>query len=220
MDLEEKVADTRGELLLIQFAKSPVPGRVKTRMLSAMDAQQACDLHIKLLQWTCRILCRAGLGSVELQVAGAIDSPAIQACREFGLDAIGSQCGTDLGERMYRAIDEGLSRYRKVILVGSDCPALDSAYLQEASAALDSNQVVIGPAEDGGYVLIGATVISAALFRGIVWGQDRVFADTARVLDGAGWCWQRLSVLSDIDRPADLPGWRALQISEQASGRS
>ncbi|MEH6589500.1 MAG: TIGR04282 family arsenosugar biosynthesis glycosyltransferase [Halioglobus sp.] len=209
------VVDERDGLLIIQFAKSPVPGRVKTRMLPTLDAQQACDLHIELLQWTCRILCRADLGAVELQVAGPVDSPAIQACNGFGLDAIGGQYGNDLGERMYRAIDEGLSRYRKVILVGSDCPALDRAYLRQASAVLDSHQVVIGPAEDGGYVLIGATAISAEYFNGIVWGQNRVFADTVRLLDGAGCHWQCLPVLPDVDRPEDLPGWRALQESEQ-----
>jgi rSAM/selenodomain-associated transferase 1 len=209
-------ADQRGELLLIQFAKSPDPGKVKTRMLPAMDARQACDLHIELMQWTCRTLCRAGIGSVELLVAGAIDRPAISTCRDFGLAAIRRQHGNDLGERMYHALEEGLSRYRKVILVGSDCPSLDSDYLQGASAVLDSHQVVIGPAEDGGYVLIGATSISAGVFSGIAWGEDSVFADTASLLDRSGCSWAQLSTLPDIDRPTDLPGWRALKVARQS----
>jgi rSAM/selenodomain-associated transferase 1 len=196
--------------LLIQFARSPVVGRVKTRMIPHLSPQQACDLHEQLVLWTCHTLVEAKLGAVELAVAGDAGHPLFSRCLELGVSALTLQPGQDLGENMYSGIAAGLSRYDRVVLVGSDCPSLDAHYLASALRALDRAPLVLGPAADGGYVLIGARQITPALFEGIPWGTGTVYAETLARLRQAGWNWEALDVLQDIDRPRDLPHWQAL----------
>jgi len=202
---------SKKDLLFIQFAKEPRPGEVKTRMQPTLNAAQACALHCELLLWTCRHLCEAGLADVELWIAGADDYPVFEQCKSLGVTELRSQRGADLGERMYHALEDGLARYRKVILVGSDCPALNRDYLSDAEAALDNCPVVLGPAEDGGYVLIGASHIRGALFEGIRWGGATVFAETVERMTALGMSWSQLQSLADIDRPGDLPHWFELK---------
>lgn len=197
-------------VLLIQFAREPLPGRVKTRMLTEMSPEQACELHRELVYWTSQVLTGAHLGRVELSVTGNVRSPLFLQCQELGVKAINRQIGKDLGERMYNALAAGLDRYSKVILVGSDSPQIDRDYLQGAITALDDSEVVLGPAQDGGYVLIGVRDLDKRWFEGVEWGTANVYAETlARfVLTSANW--QHLEMLQDIDRPEDLPVWRAI----------
>jgi glycosyltransferase A (GT-A) superfamily protein (DUF2064 family) len=112
---------------------------------------------------------------------------------------------------MYNAFRRGLAEYSGVILVGSDCPGIDPDYLKQAAAALHTVPVVVGPANDGGYVLLGARVISENLFSGIAWGTDQVLAQTQRALARVGLQWIELPRLTDIDRPEDLPIWEAIR---------
>ena len=93
-----------GGVLLIQFAKSPLPRTVKTRMLPILSAEQACDLHQELLLWTCRTLCESAVGDVELWVSGDLEHPAFDRCRQYGVSALRAQMGGDLGERMFNAM--------------------------------------------------------------------------------------------------------------------
>ena len=197
--------------LLLQFARAPLAGRVKTRMLPHLTATQACDLHCDLVLWTSATLADSGLGDVELSVAGDSAHPLFEQCRELGVGTLSPQCGADLGERMYRAIRDGLQRYTKVILVGSDCPGIDRAYLAQARSALDTAPLVLGPAQDGGYVLIGAREIHRELFAGIPWGTGCVYADTVKSIRKLGLDWAELPVLADVDRPEDLAAWLALR---------
>lgn len=196
------------DVLIIQFAREPVPGMVKTRMLPELSPEQACELHRELVFWTAKILAASGVGDVELSVAGNTGSPLFQQCTALGVQAVRRQSGSDLGERMYGALAEGLSRYSKVLLVGSDSPQIDRSYLEGAVTALDDNDVVLGPAEDGGYVLIGLRSVDRRWFEDIVWGVETVYAETVRQLELTQAKWQALPVLRDIDRPEDLPLWR------------
>jgi rSAM/selenodomain-associated transferase 1 len=202
---------TADSLLLIQFARSPREGRVKTRMIPYLSPADACDLHCELTLWTCRQLLESGLGDVELSVAGDMDHPLFQRCRELGVTRLSRQRGKDLGERMYTAIREGLASHRGVILVGSDCPGVDAAYLRHAACALREAPLVLGPATDGGYVLIGTRAIEAGIFRDIPWGTGEVYARTRAALQQTGTNWAELPPLTDIDRPDDLPVWEALK---------
>lgn len=197
--------------LFIQFAREPVAGAVKTRMTPYLSPEQACQLHCELVLWTCRNLLAARQGAVELCVAGETDHALFQRCRELGVAAVTRQHGTDLGERMYKAIADGLSRYSSVVLVGSDCPGMDGAYLGGALQGLQEAPLVFGPANDGGYVLVGASRVVPEVFEGISWGSDRVYAQTLEALQRLGLRWQELPFLADIDRPEDLPVWRAMQ---------
>jgi len=208
------VPDSPGQprdVLFIQFAKSPLPGRVKTRMQPCLSAEQACALHTELLLWTWRTLHDAALADLELWVSGDTGHPVFKQCRSLEAGAVRLQQGADLGERMYHAIADGLGRYRKVILVGSDCPEIDTAYLKAAVQALDTQPLVLGPATDGGYVLIGATRIQAALFAGVSWGEGSVFTQTQQRINELGESYFELRPLSDIDRPGDLPAWESLR---------
>lgn len=203
----------RGDCLLIQFARAPVAGAVKTRMLPSLTPEQACKLHRELVLWTCDTLVGARLGAVQLAVTGARDDPLFLRCLERGAGAIVAQRGRDLGERMLHALADGLAHYDSVMLVGSDCPDIDRDYLALALAQLAEVQVVLGPARDGGYVLIGARRVEPALFRDINWGSDTVYADTVARLEGLGLSWADLPPLADIDRPQDLAHWRRLRQS-------
>jgi rSAM/selenodomain-associated transferase 1 len=211
------MADSVGSCLLLQFAREPVVGAVKTRMMPHLSAAEACDLHCELVLWTTVSLLDAGLGPVEMVVAGAAEHPLFMRCRHQGLAGIGRQRGDDLGERMYHALADGLLRCERVILVGSDCPGIDRQYLHRAVRALDSAEVVLGPALDGGYVMVGARRINKGVFEGIVWGSDTVMASTRERLRQLAVNWTELPPLTDIDRPEDLPVWQALR--RAAKGR-
>ncbi|NQX90035.1 MAG: glycosyltransferase [Halioglobus sp.] len=197
--------------MLLQFARAPVKGRVKTRMLPYLSAAGACDLHCDLVRWTCERLLGSALGDVEVHVAGNLEHALFAECRALGAADIVPQRGDDLGERMHRALRDALLRYRTVILVGSDCPGIDAAYLQRAAFALQEAPLVVGPATDGGYVMLGARTLVSSLFRAMPWGTDRVYAQTRSALSRAGLRWAELPALADIDRPEDLPVWEALQ---------
>jgi len=124
------------------------------------------------------------------------------------------QRGADLGERMHRAICRALRKHERVILVGSDAPALEPRELRRAERLLRAGyDAVLAPAEDGGYALIGVRRTSAALFRGIPWGGAAVFRDTVRRLEGLGWRWRALRTVWDLDRPEDLERFRARRFS-------
>jgi len=204
-------AEPPASVLLLQFARAPAVGRVKTRMMPHLTARQACDLHCELVLWASRQLVASGLGDVELWTTGDANHPLFKRCQELGVAAVSQQTGADLGERMYRALRAGLARYDKVILVGSDCPGLNGTYLKRAVAGLDTVPVVVGPATDGGYVLIGARQVDRALFQGISWGSAQVYRETTEALQRSGMGWLALDVLQDVDRPDDLAAWEALK---------
>ena len=205
------VAAERGDALYIQFAREPVPGQVKTRMLPALDPAEAAELHRELVLWTTQSLVVSARAPVELYVTGNPSSPLFEACRGSGAAAVRLQQGRDLGERMCRALAAGLETHRKVVLVGSDCPQIDPAYLAAALEALDDHDAVLGPAADGGYVLVGVTRIEQRWFEDIEWGTSEVYAQSLARFEETGAKLAALEVLQDIDRPEDLPLWRGIQ---------
>jgi hypothetical protein len=212
-------ADTRGGgedrvplRRLLQFAREPVPGRVKTRMQPVLDAAGACELHIALLTHTARQLAGVARCERELWVAGDPAHPALVRAASLGSASVRRQRGAELGERMCHALETALVDAQQVVLVGSDCPGLDDAYVEAAFAALATADVVLGPALDGGYVLIGVRRVDARLFKDVDWGTGAVLAQTLARADALGWQAALLEPRRDIDRPEDLAAW------EQASG--
>jgi hypothetical protein len=204
--------------LLVQFARAPVPGRVKTRMLPVLSAEQACELHTELALWTCSTLVRSNLGPVHLAVTGESDHPLFEHCLDMGASAVTRQAGADLGQRMSGAFKQGLAGYPAVLLVGSDCPGIDAGYLRAAREALHRVPVVLGPAEDGGYVLIGMRSFIPRLFDDIPWGTGQVLAVTRERLVELGLEWVELEVRADIDRPEDLALWRGFSQRSLSAG--
>ena len=186
------------------FAKAPEAGLVKTRLIPALGPQGAADLHARLLTDTLARIVPAGLAPVELWCApepGRDPFPSLAA--RHGL-ALHRQRGPGLGERMRYAAADALRRSARVVLIGTDCPRLDAEYIGRALRALTGRDAVLGPAEDGGYVLLGLRRAAAALFADMPWGGARVAARTRQRMEALGWAWEELPVLWDLDRPEDL----------------
>jgi len=195
------------------FAKAPVPGRVKTRLVPALGERAAAELHRQLAERTLCTALAAGLGPVELWCAPGTDDAFFAACaRQYGI-SLRAQGEGDLGIRMGRALEHALMGGSSGLLIGSDCPVLTAEYLREAAAGLaGGNDAVFGPAEDGGYVLIGlARKPSAQLFEDIAWGTATVMQETRARLARLDWRWRELAALWDVDRPEDLLRLRQLR---------
>jgi rSAM/selenodomain-associated transferase 1 len=150
---------------------------------------------------------RSVIGQVVLSCATDIGHPFFMACRDrFGL-SLSAQQGPELGSRMAAALALALERTPLAVLIGSDCPDLTPADLDAAARRLaEGYDAVLGPAADGGYVLIGLKRLDPGLFDGIPWASDRVAEITRHRLRALDWCWWELPIRSDIDRPGDLPG--------------
>jgi len=187
------------------FARAPTPGEAKTRLIPALGAAGAAALHRRLVMHCLRAATDAQLGPVELWCAPDAGDPFFRECeRRIGV-SLRSQGQGDLGARMQGAFEAALARASRAILVGSDIPALSAQYLRDAERALaGGDDVVIGPAEDGGYVLVGLSRCDSELFRGIPWGGSEALAETRRRIAGLSWRSSELPVLWDVDRPEDL----------------
>ncbi|MGV6808139.1 MAG: TIGR04283 family arsenosugar biosynthesis glycosyltransferase [bacterium] len=202
--------------LVIQFAKSPIPGTVKTRLFPALGEAAATALHQLLVRSTLDALC-SGDTLFDIQLWGTAGGDDFYRALVRGRNVkLHQQTGVNLGQRMHAALVTGLRHYRHVLLVGSDCPFIDSAYLSGAFDQLAAgHDVVIGPATDGGYVLIGASKVTPQLFDGVDWGTSSVMQQTRAQLSGLGWRWVELSALSDIDHPEDLKRLESLPDFEE-----
>ncbi|PCJ18098.1 MAG: hypothetical protein COA96_17135 [SAR86 cluster bacterium] len=187
------------------FAKEPVLGRVKTRLHPALGVHGALNIYKVLLGRVSTMLKRSNLANWSLWANS-------NASHEFFLNICNSknifnQQGADLGQKMNFAITQTLTQagVEQVIVIGADCPAMDPEYLESAILALDAgSDVVIGPAEDGGYVLIGMRCSMPELFEGINWGSGEVLEATLLKLQELDVSYQLLSPLWDVDRPEDL----------------
>lgn len=194
------------EARIILFAKAPVPGQVKTRLAGTLGNFGAALLHRQLLGHTLGRLTQAQLAPVELWCAPDTQHGFFLACRrDYGI-RLRRQQGQDLGERMAHALATVLKEGSPfAVIVGSDCPMLDATYLRQGLMALKAGQdAVLGPTEDGGYMLIGLRQSLPALFKSIRWGSSTVLAATRRRLQRRGLNWTELSLAWDVDRPADL----------------
>ena len=190
--------------ILIVFARNPVPGRVKTRLIPHLGADGACRLHRQLLQRTLETAQQNQDHRLELWLDTSEPDPAIRELNPGNPFPIRTQQGNDLGQRMYHAISDALLRSSRVVLIGSDCPDWQPGDFIEAFVHLNEYDAVVAPATDGGYVLIGCRKIGLELFSGISWGTNQVFAETRRRLDTLGWRWHQLPTHHDIDTRQDL----------------
>lgn len=191
---------------MMVFAKAPTPGAVKTRLIPALGENGAAELQRQLIERTLRTAAAAGLGTVELWCApGPEDAFLADCAKRHGL-GLRAQGEGNLGMRMARALESALATGSPGLLIGCDCPVLTPVYLREAAAALaGGSDAVLGPAEDGGYVLIGlARGPVVQLFEDIAWGTATVMQETRTRLARGRWRWRELAPLWDVDRPEDL----------------
>jgi hypothetical protein len=184
------------------LAKAPIPGVVKTRLIPAIGAHAAAVLQERLTERTIATSLAADVGPVTLWCApDATHSTFLKLVMQQRI-ILKRQPAGDLGARMLAATTAGNG---PVLVIGTDCPALTELHLRGAANALrERNDVIIVPAEDGGYVLIGTRTPQPAIFSGIAWGTTNVLAETrARIIE------QRLVLteqppLWDVDTETDL----------------
>ena len=188
---------------LIVFAKAPIAGRVKTRLIPTLGAQGACNLYQRLLEHSLDIALATGL-PVEVWIKGADESRYFSNLRKKMPFQLFQQAGEDLGERMRHAFEHSLAHDRQCVMIGSDCPTLTTKVLQQAFVLLSNHQAVFAPSQDGGYALIGLDEPLEALFQNIEWGTDKVYATTERVLGEQNISYGKLAQQRDIDVADDL----------------
>lgn len=195
---------------LIVFTRFPEPGKNKTRLIPALGPAGAAELHRQMVEhtlcWARELRDHLPL-SIEIRYTGR---PLEPFRRWLGPNFLYSEQGDgDLGQRMLRSLQDAFRmKVKKVLLIGTDCPDLSANLAEGALILLNSSDLVLGPADDGGYYLIGLRRVIPQLFQEIPWGTEEVFRKTQHVAQAAKLSYSLLPSLPDVDRPEDLPVWR------------
>jgi len=184
---------------IIVFLRVPEIGKVKTRLAATVGDVEGLKIYRHLLKITLDNTLKTGLPNY-LYFYPYIDQ---HLSHSHPLIRARTQEGDDLGEKMFNAFNEVLGTYDRVIIVGTDCPYLSIEVIQDAMAALEEHDIVLGPATDGGYYLIGLKRNEKQLFENIVWSTDQVLKDTIAVIDRLDKTYYLLPELGDIDIEAD-----------------
>ena len=192
------------EPLIQIFCKAPVLGKVKTRLIQKLGRRGALDLYLQMFERLIAELSASGFNT-ELWISPDKDHAFFEpyAFARF------QQAGPHLGVRMSTALRDGLNRHESVILVGTDLPLIDRSYIEQAVGALQTHDVVLGPAEDGGYGLVGVKAETPDMFSDIDWGTERVLSQTCARLNRDRLDYGLLPLIWDVDRPDDLPRYQA-----------
>ncbi len=186
---------------VVLFTRYPEPGKAKTRLIPAIGAERAAQVHRTLTERTVQAVLESGL-ALEVRATGA---PMEAFADWLGAISIVDQGAGDLGERLARA-----GPPYPTLFIGSDAPDLTADLLRNSADALGHADAVIGPAQDGGYWLLGLVRPVEGVFDEIDWGTDVVFSQTIARLAAAGIDPVVLPQLADCDRPEDLARWPEL----------
>jgi rSAM/selenodomain-associated transferase 1 len=197
---------------VVLFTRYPEAGAAKTRLIPLLGPEKAAELHRRLTEHTLaqvRRLTEHSPVSIEVRYTGG----GREEMRKWlGTDfPVRNQGCGDLGARITRAFHDAFQEGReRVVLIGSDCPGLSADLILSALDDLSERDVVVGPAADGGYYLIGLRREVRDLFRDIPWGTDRVLAETLKRIDALGLSKSVLDQKNDVDRPEDLHVWEQI----------
>lgn len=196
---------------LVIFARAPEPGRVKTRLEGLLDPAEAAELHAAMVEDVARRAWEAAAGHASVSLAWSERRDPLPMELPSGLP-LELQPGGDLGERMALTIQEKLrGGARAVAILGSDAPTLPADHIVSALKALDKADVVLGPARDGGYYLIGMSHLHLGLFRNLEWGSSEVLAVTRKRIQKAGLRCVETGEWWDVDTPEDVARlWKEL----------
>lgn len=188
---------------VLVFARAPVAGSAKTRLMPALGADGAARASAALTRRALHSAVEAGIGPVELWCAPDCGHSFFADCaRDFGV-TLHAQSAGDIGQRMAQAFDDALRRHARVVLIGADAVSLQRTDLAAAAAALTDHDAAFAPAEDGGYLLVALRRPHAVLFDGPAWGSSSVWAQTWARLDALGLRTSVLPTGYDVDHPAD-----------------
>jgi len=189
---------------ILIFAKAPIPGQVKTRLIPMLGAEAAARLHGELVQQTVQRVQASALAPLQLWCAPGIEDPLFDNIKIAGALELYAQHGADLGARMLHAFTAALQHAQYAVAIGTDWPALETEAITSALQQLQlGDDAVLGPAEDGGYVLLGLRRTDPRLFNDIAWGTAQVLAQSRERLRQLQWNWSELPTSWDLDRPAD-----------------
>jgi len=194
---------------ILIFVRAPVAGRVKTRLAASIGAEAALRVYRRLAEHAVAVARAAGDDvAVRIHYTPADAEAEVRAW--LGDATWLPQAEADLGGRMREAFEAAFADgFERVVIIGSDLPDLSRDVLRRAFNALDTHRVVLGPAADGGYYLLGMTEMIAGIFDGVPWSTPRVLDETLARLRAAGIRVAMLETLADVDEAADLPaGWR------------
>lgn len=190
---------------IIVFAKAPVAGLAKTRLIPALGATGAARLAALMLKHAVEQALVSEVGTVEVCVTPAPEDPLWSGLLpQHAALRVSGQGHGDLGERMARAAQRALNNGHAVVLMGTDCPDLSAERIREAVASLLISDAALVPAFDGGYVLMALNRFDASLFQDIAWSTSSVAQVTRSRMGQVGWSATTLSTLHDIDEPDDL----------------
>lgn len=196
---------------VILMSRVPVPGKTKTRLMEKMSGEECAIFHHTCLKDTWDVVFQTKIPCYLYYYGG---NPADFQSREFGLTQedlellhIFPQKGSNLGERMYHASREVLKKHSSVAIIGTDIPGLNSETILSCFKELKECDVVIGPANDGGYYLIGLKKPQIELLQDINWGTGQVLAQTLEKAKSAGISVKMLKEQADIDTWDDLLGF-------------
>ena len=191
------------EPLIQVFCKAPVLGKVKTRLIQKFGARRALDLHKQMIE---RLMADFSLDTPQTELW---ITPRDHVYFERYAVSRFQQEGDDLGARMSGALQDGLIRHESVILVGTDLPLINKSYIDLAISGLRDHAVVLGPAEDGGYGLVGINKEIPDMFFDIEWGTEKVLSQACNRLNRGDLDYCLLPLIWDVDRPEDLQRYKA-----------
>jgi len=191
---------------ILLFARYPIPGQAKTRLIPELGPEGASHLHRRMTENVVGVACETDATVTLCHTGGK--QKFFRSWLGPGI-AYARQSRNDLGGRMREAFEAAFQKgAARVLVVGSDVPAVSPEILRMAFDALRDHDVILGPAKDGGYYLIGMKRLLPDVFSGMDWGTDRVFQQTQAVLRRQGLTLAQLPQLSDVDRPEDLTALR------------
>jgi rSAM/selenodomain-associated transferase 1 len=205
-----------GEPRLCIFARAPKLGAVKRRLAAEIGAAAALQAYRELAVDTLQRLASPDPARAELWLAGPVTAEVRGWLRRWRLP-LRFQQGADLGERMANALAVCHAEGCPGLVVGTDCPPVDAAYVRQAVRALQDHDVVLGPAEDGGYALVGTRFPTPEIFRDVPWGSSRVLDVTLQRCAEAQLRVTRLKTVWDVDTAADLARFRATKAQTRSS---
>ncbi len=198
---------------LIMMTRAPVAGQVKSRLAKSIGNRRAAAVYRNMVQVQISKLLAANICPLELHVCPQVRHPFFMAMRRAGVVRVERQQGNNLGSRMHHALRSGLQRAEAVTLIGADVPGISVEQIEQVCTLLSSrDELIIMPAADGGYGLLGMRNTDAGLFRAVHWGTQQVCKQTLRRAAQLGINYRLFSSCYDIDYQRDLARLRELAI--------
>lgn len=187
---------------ILVLCKNPILGQAKTRLAASIGDKKALQIYHFLLQHTAQVVAGVASDKIIFYSDEVLQKDAFQGPNYYKT----LQESGDLGTKMKAAFEQAFEKgYKRVVIIGSDCYDLSSVLLEEALIALHTQPVVIGPAQDGGYYLLGLNKMVPALFENQPWSQDNLLQSTINSLEALEHSYKLLPELKDVDHLEDLP---------------